>query len=276
MAKLKGKRVLITGAAGGIGRCLAGDFAKAGSELILTDVNESALMDAAHEMRGMGVTVHTRVVDIADREQVEALAQWVENDLGGLDILINNAGIGHSGEIVETSLDTWKRLMDVNFWGALNHVYAFLPAMMTRKSGHIVTVSSGQAFFRLPTWGPYATIKLALGAFSEILRYEVRKFGIKVTTVYPFMVNTPFYSDIEGETWSQKLSMKLVPYYSMSPERVARIIFKAIKKRKSIEMVSPLNDIAKYIRAIPFAPNVVGTMTMLFLGKSKKDMSEVA
>jgi short-subunit dehydrogenase len=187
-------------------------------------------------------------------------------------VLINNAGIGHSGEMVETSIETWKRLMDINFWGTLNHVYAFLPWMIENKTGHIVTVSSGQAFFRLPTWGPYATVKLALGAFSEILRFEVRKLGIKVTTVYPFMVNTPFYKDIKGETFGEKLSMKLVPYYSMKPETVGRILFDAVKKQKAVEMVSILNDMGFLSRAIPPLGNLVSLVTIGFMGKSAEEL----
>ena len=267
MAKLQGKRVLVTGGAGGIGQCLAADLVKAGAEVILTDLNEEALERTASALREKGGKVHSRRVDVTDRAAVQDLAAWVEGELGGLDVLVNNAGIGHTGEIADTPLETWHKLMNVNFWGPLNHVYAFLPAFKSRRSGHIVNVSSGQAFFQLPTWGPYASIKLALGAFSEILRYEVRKYDIQVTTVYPFMVDTGFYSEIHGETWGQKLSMKLVPYYSMKPETVGRIIFKAIKKRKAIEMVSPLNDLVKLVRTIPGAPNLMSTLTMLFLGK---------
>ena len=270
MSKLRDKRVLVTGGAGGIGRCLAAELARAGCELIITDINGEALERAADELRALGTSVHTRRMDVSDRNAVGELAGWVEGEFGGLDVLVNNAGIGHTGEIAETSIETWHKLVDVNFWGPLYHVYAFLPAMSRRRSGHIVNVSSGQAFFQLPTWGPYAAVKLALGGFSEILRFELRKHGIAVTTVYPFMVDTGFYGDIKGETWGQQLSMKLVPYYSMKPEKVGRIIFKAIEHRKGVEMVSSLNDVAKQLRSIPGATNVVSTLSMLFLGKGAK------
>lgn len=267
MSKLRGKRVLLTGGAAGIGLCLASELAEAGAELIITDINGEALEQAVAKLKALGATVHSRQMDVSLRPAVDELAEWVGRELGDLDVLINNAGIGHTGEIAETPIEQWKKLMAVNFWGPLYHVYAFLPAMMRRGEGHIVNVSSGQAFFQLPTWGPYAAIKAALGTFSEILRFELRKHGIAVTTVYPFMVDTGFYKDIEGETWGQQLSMKLVPYYSMKPEKVAKIIFKAIQKRRALEMVSPLNDVAKLMRTVPGATTVVGTLTMLFLGK---------
>ena len=268
MKSLKGKRVLLTGAGAGIGRCTAMELAKAGAELVLTDVNAKSVEETAALLREKGATVYARACDVSKKREVDEVAKWVETKIGPLDVLINNAGIGHSAELVETSIAQWKRLMDVNFWGPLYHVYAFLPAMKKRGNGHIVNVSSGQAFFRLPTWGAYATIKLASGAFSELLGVEARKYGIDVTTVYPFMVNTGFYDGIEGETWAARMSMKLVPYYSMSPERVARILVKAIRKNKRIEMVSLLNDVGYYTRLVPPLAGLVSQGTNWLLAKA--------
>ena len=266
MASLQGKKVLITGAANGIGRSMAGYFAKAGSTLILTDLDGRALEETADELRQDGARIYTYALDVSNPEEVNKMAvQVIANP--GIDILINNAGIGHNGEIIETPMTKWKALMDVNFWGPLYHVYAFMPQMIKQGSGHIVNVSSGQAFFRLPTWGPYATIKLALGGFSELLRVEARKFNVKVTTVYPFMVNTGFYKDIGGETLGTKLSMKLLPFYSMKPEKVAKIIFKAVKKEKPVEMVSMINDLGYITRLLPPVTNMVSAASLLFLGK---------
>jgi len=269
MADPKGKRVLITGGASGIGLCTAEEFAKAGAEVIITDINQSALDEAADALRATGATVHTRACDVSDRAQVDALASWVIDDLGGLDILINNAGIGHNGELAETSLETWQKLINVNLMGPLYHVYAFLPYMERSGSGHIVNVSSGQAFFRLPTWGAYTTVKIALGVFSEILHYEVRKRNIKVTTVYPFMVNTGFYQGVEGETLGAKLSMKLLPLYSNKPETVGRIIFRAVRREKRVEMVNVLNDLGNLARAVPLVPGAISTITNWLLAKKE-------
>ena len=245
------KTVLVTGAAGGIGRCTAREFCNAGYRVVITDFNEQALQDAERELARIGAEVHAEVVDVTSPEQVLQLARLVEERFGGLDILINNAGVGHHGELADTSLAKWRQLLDVNLLGALYHVYAFLPGMIQRKGGVIVNVSSGQAFFRLPTWGAYASIKAALGAFSEILHWEMRKHGIHVTTVYPFMVNTPFYQDVEGDTWGSRLSMKLLPLYSMTPEKVGRIIYGAALRHPKVEMVSILNKFAFYGRVVP-------------------------
>jgi len=267
MKNLRGKKVLITGGAGGIGLCTAIEFAKAGSEIVLTDLSAEALQEAEKKVSACGTAVYTRVVDVTSREQVEELARWVLNSAGGLDILINNAGIGHHGELAETSLETWQKLIAVNLLGPLHHVYAFLPHFRERKSGHIVNISSGQAFYRLPTWGAYASVKAALAVFSEVLHFEVRKYGIKVTTVYPYMVNTPFYKDVKGETLGAKLSMKLLPYYSMTPEKVARIIFKAVKREAKVEMVSLWNDLGLYGQMVPFAGDIMALTSNFLLAK---------
>ncbi len=269
MAKLKGKTVLITGGAGGIGLCLAAQFAKAGSSLIISDINAEALESARAKLQGLCADVATYKVDITKRRQVKDMASDILERFGGLDILINNAGLGFSAELADTDIDMWKKLIDVNLMGTLYHVDAFLPSMKERGKGQIVNVSSGQAILRLPTWGAYAAVKSALGAYSETLYYELRGHGIHVTTIYPFMVNTGFYSDIEGESFGAKLSMKLVPYYSMSPEKAGKIIFKAVKKKKKVEMTHPANDLIFYSKFLPFVPDIVGFTSNYFL--SKKD-----
>jgi NAD(P)-dependent dehydrogenase (short-subunit alcohol dehydrogenase family) len=267
MKNLRGKRVLITGGAGGIGLCTAEEFARAGSEVIITDIDGERLDQAKTKLSEYGIPIHTRVVDVVDRQQVNDLARWVLEDVGGLDVLINNAGIGYNGELADTTLETWQKLLAVNLLGPLYHIYAFLPYFKEKRGGHIVNVSSGQTYFRLPTWGAYASIKAAFGAFSEILYFELRKYHVKVTTVYPFMVNTPFYKDIQGDTWGAKLSMKLIPYYSMTPEKVARIIFRAVKKEIKVERVSVINDLGRYAQLVPFANDIMALTSNFFLAK---------
>lgn len=264
---LSGKRVLITGAGGGIGSHLAHVFAKAGNDLVLTDLDSARLDQASRRLSSMGVSIQTRAMDVSDRSAVESLARWVVDELGGLDILINNAGVGFQAELAETSLETWKKLLDVNFLGPLYHVHAFLPHFKQKRSGHIVNVSSGQAFFRLPTWGAYAAVKAALGVFSEVLCFELRKHHIRVTTVYPFLVNTPFYENIQAPTPRGRFALSLIPYCSMSPEQAARIIFKAVSRRAKVEYVSRLNDLGRIQGLIPFARDLLSRASHLLLAQ---------
>jgi NAD(P)-dependent dehydrogenase (short-subunit alcohol dehydrogenase family) len=264
----KVETVLVTGGAGGIGLCVAREFGKAGYHVIITDIDGEALARAALAVgEETGATIETHVVDVTDQPAVQALAETVLRKHGRLDVLVNNAGIGFHGELADTTFETWRRLVDVNFWGTLYHIYAFMPSMIRNQGGTIVNVSSGQAFFRLPTWGAYAAIKAALGAVSEILHFEVRKHGIHVTTVYPFMVNTPFYKDVRAETFGARMSMKLLPFYSMSPDKVGKVIFAAARRHANVEMVSVLNKLAFYGRVLPGFNDVVGRISMGLLAK---------
>lgn len=272
---VSGKYVLITGAAQGIGLKTAHEFAAAGSHLILTDINEEKLAIAKSKLlKYKYIDVHTFKVDVSDKKAVQAMADEVLQRIGRVDILINNAGIGHQGPIEDTSLETWKRLIDINLWGPLYHIYAFLPMMKTQGSGQIVNVSSGQAFFRLPTWGAYAAIKLAIGAISEILHYELQQYDIKVTTVYPYMVNTGFYKDVEAQTLGTKLSMKLLPLYAQKPETVAKTIFKAVEKGKRIEMVNVLNNVAKSLHFLNPVSNIFSKTVNFALNSSSGSTKE--
>lgn len=272
--QLKGKWVLITGAAQGIGLQTAAQFADARANLILTDINTEKLLEAKRRLSKKAVRILTFTIDVSDKTAVEQLAKDVLDKIGKLDYLINNAGIGHHDELEDTSLSTWKKLIDVNLWGPLYHIYAFLPSMKKAGSGNIVNVSSGQAFFRLPTWGAYAAIKLAMGVISEIMHYEVHRYGIQVTTVYPYMVNTGFYNDVEGESLGAKLSMKLLPWYSQKPETVAKRIFKAAVSGKRVEMVNPLNNLAKYAQAIPPIANIMNKATTFILSDNENNRLE--
>lgn len=268
MSDMNGKVVLITGGAKGIGFVAAREFAKAGSTVVLTDIEGELLEKAADSIRQTGAEVHTYVVDVSDRTQVEEMANDVMEKLGRVDVLINNAGVGHTREFIDMDYKTWETLIGVNFWGPMYHIYAFLPHMIERGEGHIVNVSSGQVYFRLPTWGAYATSKSALGAFSETLHYELEELGIKVTTVYPFMVrDTGFYLDVDAKTWGTKMAMLFLPYYSNKPETVGRKIYKAVVKGKRVERVHLFNWVGIYMHFLPFVHDIVSRITYRFLGR---------
>ncbi|MBM4372526.1 MAG: SDR family oxidoreductase [Deltaproteobacteria bacterium] len=256
--------VLITGGAGGIGLAAAREFAAGGYRVLLSD-RDPARLAAAAEALGGGV--ETFAVDVTDRAAVEACATEILRRHGGLDVLVNNAGVGFHGEIAETGLDTWRMLLDVNFWGPLYHIYAFLPSMRERGRGHIVNVSSGQAFIKMPTWGAYAAIKAALGVASEVLHWELRKHGIRVTTVYPGMVNTGFYKGVETHTLGGKLSMLLLPLYSMSPARMGRILVRAVAREEKVELSNLHNRFAWFTQGLPLVPDLTAVLSERVLAK---------
>jgi short-subunit dehydrogenase len=256
------KTVLITGAACGIGQCLAWEFARAGYRLILMDRKQRALSMLMEQLAEAKIQATSYTRDIT--------SEYALIGVECPDILINNAGIPYNGSIKDMNIDKMKELVDVNFIAPLNTIFHFLPKMRERKSGHIVNVSSGQTFFRLPSWGAYSAVKAALGIVSELLSYELASEGINVTTVYPFVVNTPFYQGIVGDTIVSKISMTAVPLYSDSPEKVASKIFQAVQDGKKVEYISSLNYLGIAIRAFPPIANTFTYITNKLFVRNRK------
>ena len=256
---LRGKWVLVTGAASGIGRetCLL--LAGEGSNLVLVDIDDGGLLSLAGELEALGAEVLHKVTDITDGEQVEALAGEVRDRVGVVDILLNNAGIGYSAELKDTTEEQWRRLVDINFLGAVRMVNAFVPEMISRGRGQIVNVSTGQVFYPVPTCGAYAASKAALATYSECLTWELRRFGIKVTTIFPGLISTPFYSEVEAHNPAQKLVLWWIQRFGASPKGMAAKIVSGMRRGKRRVIHSWLNWLT-YLgrRAVPHAYDLVG------------------
>ncbi len=263
------KSVLITGAAKGIGYHLAWYFLDSGHQVIMVDSDSTALNQAANQLEKFYKKEYilTLCLDITRQISTQTIKDIIEIDGHRVDILINNAGIGQHSTLIETESERIHELMLVNFFGAEALIKAVIPSMIRRGSGQIINVCSGQVFFNLPTWAAYTCTKAALSAYSEALYHELKPKGIAVTTVYPFMVNTGFYNEVEGKTLSAKLSMKLLPLYSMHPETVAKKIFRATIKRKRREIVSLLNYVGQFINVIAPVSNIVGKVSNFLLAK---------
>jgi len=257
MKDLKAKKVLITGGARGIGLETAMAFAREGCTVVITDIDEQELRRAGQSIARNGAQVHTFVNDVTDPEQAEALCTELEARLGGIDILVNNAGIGLAAALKDTTLEQWRKIIDVNIWGVIHFIRAFLPPMIRRGSGHIVNISSGQAFFPVPTWGAYAATKFFVAGLSEALHYEVARHGVQVTTVFPFMVkSTSFYNEIEADGIGKRLIIQgVIPLLGSTPEKTGRIIVRAVRKGKKNELHHIGNKVGYYFMRL--FPHVV-------------------
>ena len=226
-----GKWALVTGAGSGMGRTTSLGLAREGANLILVDICGESMGNVAREVEALGVEAHTFCVDLTEWEQVENMADAIHARWGAVDILVNCAGIAHMSHMVETTLEDWARLLAVNLWSIIHMVNAFAPKMIERGSGQVVNISSGQAFFAVPTWGAYACTKYAVDGYSEALRYELFWHGIGVTTVFPGIVKTPFYESITGGPLV-RMGMKVLMAVAAKPETLSRMIVKGIKKNK--------------------------------------------
>ena len=168
---VENKRVLITGAASGIGRATAIASARRNARLLLTDINDAPLQSVAAEIRAAGGTVdYAKALDISDHAAVAAMADEIHAAYGSVDIVMNIAGIAVWGTVETLSHDQWRRVVDVNLMGPIHVVECFLPAMIAAgRGGHLVNVSSAAGLFGLPWHAPYSATKFGLRGLSEVL-----------------------------------------------------------------------------------------------------------
>lgn len=224
--KLSGARTLLTGASGGIGRCLALELARRGSHLALVARDEQRLAAVAQEARGHGVEAHAVIFDLARGTQHTHLVSEAQSALGGLDILINNAAISSFTSFADSSAEIIERLLRVNIHAPLLLTRAALPRMLERRSGHIVNVGSILGSIAFPHFAAYSASKFALRGFSEALRRELRGKGVRVSYVAPRTTATAMNPD------NVMAFMREGGATIDTPERVAREIADSIEANR--------------------------------------------
>ena len=194
-----GKAVVITGAGSGIGRAAALQCAAKGSRLLLTDINQPALDETVALIAGSNGTVeHHEALDISDELAVAAFARRASSAAGGVDIVMNVAGISTWGRIQDLDAAHWRGCVEVDLMGPIHVMSSFVPAMIEAgNGGHIVNVSSAAGLFGLPLHAPYSAAKFGLRGVSEVLRFDLEQHGIGVTLVCPGAVDTPLVDTVK-------------------------------------------------------------------------------
>jgi NAD(P)-dependent dehydrogenase (short-subunit alcohol dehydrogenase family) len=192
MRELEGKTAFITGAAGGIGLGTAKVFARAGMNIVITDIKEEQLPVAASELKSITDNVLALQVDSTDKGSLENAANEVEKAFGPLHVLFNNAGIGGGGKILDTPEEKWRTVYEVNVWGPLNGINVFLPRMLEHgEDAHIVSTASFSGIHGHGHQSAYGTSKFALVGLSEYLRNDLADSNIGVSVLCPHVVDTP-------------------------------------------------------------------------------------
>lgn len=231
MNYFSGKNVLITGAASGIGSLLAEIIAKQGANLILWDVNQENLNAFGDKLKKEGQKVNLYFCDLSDRSAIYASAQRVIEDFGAIDILINNAGVVSGKTIIESKDEDIIRTFAVNTLALFWTTRAFLPGMIKRNTGHIVTIASAAGLVGSSRLVDYSSSKFGAVGYAESLRMELKRLGgdIETTLVCPYYVDTGMFKGV-------KTSIPfLLPI--LKPGYVAKKIVSAIqKKRKRLIM----------------------------------------
>ena len=193
MKQLRGRVAVVTGAASGIGLALAERFAGEGMKVVMADIEEAALAKAAEGVRRTAPAVVATLVDVARPEQVERLARETYDAFGAAHVLCNNAGVAVIGAVHEHTLADWQWVIDVNLWGVIHGVRAFVPRMLAGgDEAHIVNTASMAGLSTAPFMSVYDVTKHAVVALSESMYKEfvVTDAPIGVSVVCPGLVNT--------------------------------------------------------------------------------------
>jgi short-subunit dehydrogenase len=220
---VEGRTTLITGGSSGIGAAAAKKIAEAGGAVVLVARTLENLEKVANEIRDDGGTAHVYSCDLSDMDAIAAMADRVLDDLGGVDILINNAGrsIRRSLALSYDRIHDYQRTMQLNYLGAVQLILKFIPGMRERGFGQIVNVSSVGVQTRAPRFGAYIASKAALDSLSDALQAETVNDNVRFTTVHMALVRTPM---ISPTTMYDR-------FPALSPDQAAGVITDAIVHR---------------------------------------------
>lgn len=234
--QLANQVAIITGASSGIGEALARSLVQEGVRVVLAARSEEKLRALAAELG----PERTLVVptDVAEAAQVERLVARTVERFGGVDIVVNNAGIGLLGTLEETDWEHFRQMWEVNFFGALQLTRVALPHLKAR-GGMVVNISSVAGQLALPYMGGYCATKFALNAFSTSLRMELAASGVRVLVVCPGRVKTPFHARAyrEGESLPGALRREHRRYQGITAEQVARATLRAMRGNRRLVVV---------------------------------------
>ncbi len=247
MSRIADRNILITGGASGLGRLIALKAAALGGRVILWDVNEANLDRVAREIGSIGRPVMARRCDVSNRDAVSLAAREVTESFGAPDILVNNAGVVSGRSFLECTDAELRRTMDVNILAHFWTVRAFLPGMIERGRGHIVTMASAAGIVGVSRMVDYCASKAAAFGFDEALRMEIRqnRWPVKTTVVCPYFINTGMFDGVKTRFAA------LLPI--LDENKVADRIIRAILKGKKRLIMPPMVYSVWLLRLFPVA-----------------------
>jgi short-subunit dehydrogenase len=225
MRTLTDKRVLVTGAASGIGKALAARLAAERASLLLVDMNEPALHATTAELTACGARARPYTLDVTDASRITGLRDAVHRDGGPIDVLVNNAGLVFGGAFLDVPVEKHLTTYRVNTLGLVAMTHAFLPDLIAGRDGHVVNVASASSFIGLPFGATYASSKWAVLGFSESLALELELQGhghVHVTAVCPSYVSTGLFDGVQVPRFTRLLTA----------ERVADLTVRAVLRNR--------------------------------------------
>jgi NAD(P)-dependent dehydrogenase (short-subunit alcohol dehydrogenase family) len=247
---LAGRVAVVTGGASGIGRALGVALNAAGCSVVLADIEQVALDDTVNEMRARGSSAIGVCCDVRSKDDMEALARHADAQFGPVDIVCLNAGVSPSGSVLDTSVETWRWLIDVNLLGVVHGLTVFVPDLVRRNRGHVVITGSLAGLIPTPSLGPYSAVKHALTGLADVLRTELAGTGVHVSLVCPGVVQTRIAEsernrppEFPGESHADpdlaRRYRDAVAASATTPDHVASAVLAALLEDRFLVLPSP-------------------------------------
>lgn len=269
MKNFSGKVAVITGAASGIGQALALALADEGARLAISDLNEAGLEETRAAAAERGAEVHVKKLDVADRQAFFAYADEVVDHYGSAHLVINNAGVALTANVIDMSMEDFEWLMGINFWGVIHGTKAFLPHLVRGGEGHIVNISSVFGIIAVPTQSAYNAAKFAVRGFTEALRQEldIADGGVSCTCVHPGGIKTNIVVNarIPGDEYlgntREEMAQKFKRVAWTTSEKAAKVILRGVKRNQRRVLIgADAHVIVLLQRLLPTAYQRIVTM----------------
>lgn len=233
MASAKNSRIFITGGASGLGRALALRYARAGYTVCIADLNDERGESTRQELVALGSAAIYRHVDVTRESDLQTVADELVSLWGGVDIVINNAGVANAGAIEDVSIADWEWIIDINLLGVVRGCKVFTPIMKRQGSGHLVNIASMAGLLDVPRMAAYNVTKAAVVSLSETLDQELCNDGIKVSVVCPSFFQTNLGETLRtSDPGMRKMMNTLLSRGKLTADEVADTVFRSVADGK--------------------------------------------
>jgi NAD(P)-dependent dehydrogenase (short-subunit alcohol dehydrogenase family) len=260
--------VFITGAGSGLGRGMALEIARRGGIVVATDRDGAAADAVAAQIRATGAHAESLTLDVTVATDVTAAVQGAAARHGRLDFMFNNAGIGFAGEVRDSTLDQWQRVLDVNVNGVIHGVLAAYPIMVRQGSGHLVNTASLAGLTIAPTMAPYATSKYAVVGLGRSLRPEAKGLGVRVTTLCPSFIESAIYENSIRAGLGESAVRSMLPFPIIPLEEGIALLLAGVEQNEELVVVPKL---ARTLwRTVRWAPWLLDGKMDGIMGKFRK------
>ena len=226
-----GKRIFITGGASGLGRALAERYARAGWRVCIGDLDVERCADALAAIRVHSPHSQALACDVTREDALQAAADWLQREWGGVDVVVNNAGVAQMGGIAETTLDDWRWAVDINLLGVVRGCKVFAPLLRTQGGGQLVNIASMAGLVHMPQAAAYNATKAAVVALSETLQLELEPDGVGVSVVCPAFFRTDLARNMRAANPQlEGMTKRLVERARIGADEIAERIFAGIER----------------------------------------------